>query len=153
MEFYVKALQLYNVMLTKQYDVFTQIKFTLNDTNGKLAREMSVCLEKHDDDIEYVYHVVTSRASGGQRLNSKTHRIEHLDMTLISNELIAFVHEMALNPLLYPVCNITCKMFSIMEDAPATLMDIIYRLTNARKDPVVVRHNNMMTLFFEGLVL
>jgi hypothetical protein len=154
MEFYTKALQLYSVLLTKQCDVFPQIKFTLSDVKGRLCREMSVCLEKHDDDaIEYVYHFVTSRDTGNHRLNSTTHRIEHLNMNLISNELLLFVNEMLLNPLIFPVCNITCKMFVVIEDAPSALRDVIYRLTSALKDPIVVRYNNMMTVYFEGLIL
>lgn len=154
MDFYLKAIQLCNAMLMKQCDVYTQIKFTLTDTNGRICREMSVCLEKHDDDeMDYVYHMVTSRTTYSHRMNSTTHRLEHLDMNIISNELIILVHEMTLNPLIYPVCNITCKLFSIMDEAPGTLRDIIYRLTNARKDPVVVKHNGMMTLYFEGLIL
>jgi len=156
-DFLNKALHLYNVLMTRQYDVFSQVKLTLNNGDGSLSREFSVCLEKHDedDDVDYVYHIVSSRRKQDKsgRLNSSTHRIDNFEIGFVSNELLQMMSEMSLDPMKYVVCNVTCKMFVVSEDAPMIMRDIIYRLTLCRKDPIVVHHAGMMTIFFEGLIL
>lgn len=155
MDFFTKAMNLYRVMLTKQYDVFPQIKLTLYNRDGTVHRELTVCLERlSNTQAEYVYHIMCERQSSSRyRMNSMTHRVDYLDLVLIHRELSNIVAAMTLSPLSYAICNITCKLFKIHLEAPILLRELIYQLTYCRADPKIIQANKMMTVCFENLLL